>query len=1754
MAREDKELDSLDDIDKLLDDLDMDDEVEPPKSGREAIERVLKSAGKEVKSTVVNPEKITKTVAKALPPELGTVSKLTTEVPDTITDVYREATQEVKKVARPILTLADRAIPSRFSRVKEKIKSLLEEDSGSSGIARETVEDKVNKLLPDVEESNKYKELYKDTINLKQSLTQNKLLATIAAGTESLLNFSTSHVSRYQRKSLELRYKSYFILKEQFQLLKSYFQTSKLQLEAIVRNTGIPDTLKYRAPDAIKEAMRIQSSQKVVSGLFNRMGWLENISKNIRNKVLGSLRDTTSIIEELQGLGEQTSSLGGDKYTTAGQVIGSGALGFLSGVLAKRLTGRNKNLARKLVGVNEKIRNLPDYLATYLESEDAARSPLKASLARSLLGLIGGEGEVATTVTTERPGYDLDKPAIFDTRVKTSIVEIIPNILSKIFGEIRSLRTGEEPQEYRYDWRKRELVIAKELRKRVRSELRETISTNNAPRYIEQVVDSIMEANPDLTGADRGLIRRRLLDALVDNKATSVAGLKRRKVKEGAGGKKFIQAIDKWVDKIGLDVANTSIEELRVALPDVRNVIKELIDRGYLNDLLQLGVVTVRHDKVHVNLYQYKKLLREAAATSNLGSDAYKAINRIPNQGSIEITDVNVKSKIKEKANKVGDLLKDKLDKTRQYAAGKAEAYGIGSRITDAKDIVRRRTQEVKGELRAVNEILNDPEQRKQLTKEAIAKLEEEKEKAKSKLKILRTLYREKVENIPTEQYKNMFDEFKEKGRSAIVAAKEKLGSRIKDVKELTETERQKFVSLLDKVKLERLYEKGILHTIESGTTVVDTEKLNMLGTTKKMVNEGPVNLGGTKSKEEELEDKKKESGGLLTKIVEDINNKFGIQLEGMAALSEQLSAINESIQNIKLVEGDVTMVSHGKLSGKIGKYGKTFINKLTDYTGKAYKTGFDTIKGFAGIGGKFTKNVLGMLKIPTLSGIVGKLTGTANSLVAYLTAPIAMLKDLSTSILSKAFGLSNLPVKLAKNIGSKAVKAVSKYLFGDKDKPIDLYIPGRVEPVIRANLIKMGIYVDANTGKVIRRLSDITGPVVDREGNIVLSMSDITKGIFDANGKEVALGKALKKGVIGVLQDIYGKGKKILKGGIKGALGAVGLNISREKFGLGSKDKEASTGFASKKCCNKIIKLLTSIDKQLVKMTKAIKSGDGMSIGGGTGSGIMGSVSGLMPSLSTLAMLFGGKKLAGKFMSKLGFKELLKIGGKKLPIAGTLVGGLLGAQRAFGGDFTGAGAEVASGLLSNIPGVGTLLSTIIDLGLIARDSVTEDTVEEKPPYESKIYGGRARRRQPQYKKAQPVGPITPPDISGRYNPSDVYIPHGAGSVKIKPIPVLTTPLMDGSEGWKYITGPDAKDLVSGKMNPAVVKNFLGMAMEYGLMMEELYRREGRTDPVPKIYVTSAYRSHTEQRRAYRQFRLGRKKATVARPGTSMHEYGLALDICNHKNRNCGGEYPTATVDDLEEMGLMRKYGFTRPVRNEDWHLEPIMVALNHDRCRKDPDFAASATMASLGKGGGGKGSDRTYANYPQKALLESTISMSNNKTPDNKWVQLSLAVTSGKTKVAKIDVKKNIKAVEGELLPRERSEGGDGAYPGGIEGTGLFRKASYRSSETGVGYSSGLTPPSPTTIPVTPRPSTRAPIEKGDTDIIHGISDVAVSMDATLKESLSVQKAILEEIIALRKDRKEAISPVSNEQEIRPRKIVNKGPIPKPTIDISKI
>lgn len=163
----------------------------------------------------------------------------------------------------------------------------------------------------------------------------------------------------------------------------------------------------------------------------------------------------------------------------------------------------------------------------------------------------------------------------------------------------------------------------------------------------------------------------------------------------------------------------------------------------------------------------------------------------------------------------------------------------------------------------------------------------------------------------------------------------------------------------------------------------------------------------------------------------------------------------------------------------------------------------------------------------------------------------------------------------------------------------------------------------------------------------------------------------------------------------------------------------------------------------------------------------------------------------------------------------------------------------------------------------------------------------------------------------------------------------FTKPSM--TTAWEAVSG-SVKDLFKTKDSSVDVANLDPEVKGRFFSMLQDYRNLGGKR---KIQVNSGYRSTEEQARLYQQ---NPKKA--ARPGTSVHEIGRAIDI------------QSEDANELDRMGLLSKYGFDRPVPKEAWHVQQAGISsmlskqgwANQDFPQQNitlPNVSSSANFAS---------------------------------------------------------------------------------------------------------------------------------------------------------------------------------------------------------------
>lgn len=142
------------------------------------------------------------------------------------------------------------------------------------------------------------------------------------------------------------------------------------------------------------------------------------------------------------------------------------------------------------------------------------------------------------------------------------------------------------------------------------------------------------------------------------------------------------------------------------------------------------------------------------------------------------------------------------------------------------------------------------------------------------------------------------------------------------------------------------------------------------------------------------------------------------------------------------------------------------------------------------------------------------------------------------------------LPIKIAK-AGFSAVHGVLRRQLKMQIK--DIYVKGYPDkPVILARDLRQGKCFDKETGKVIHDISQISGPVVDSEGNEILTKEDLRLGLVDSHGKEFTDHYRNFSGTKQwLIAKSVGVGLDIAKGSVRLGIAGIrmGVNMGRSMY-----------------------------------------------------------------------------------------------------------------------------------------------------------------------------------------------------------------------------------------------------------------------------------------------------------------------------------------------------------------------------------------------------------------------------------------------------------------------------------------------------------------------------------------------------------------------------------------------------------------------------
>lgn len=884
----------------------------------------------------------------------------------------------------------------------------------------------------------------------------NRQLGAARGALEHQVTYQDQITYRYQRKSLEMQYRSYFVLRD----LRSYADATKKLHEsaysALVHNTALPEHTKATQAERVRFGINNRGTSMATEILAQSLSeymanYFPQIKENLKN----------SAVSGIQGLGTLLSSGGGFSADMVGRMAGSEAsdaaqrfgMPFLSRLARPMLRKASDRLGGYDHFVNYAMNNASSMLQDY---------------AQDLNNTTGWRGMLKNAVRSVVPSYFLDdqikdgsfqtidRQAAFNQMTQRSIVDIIPGYLSRLLHETRMMRTGRDDLEREvYDITSGSFTGFKAAKANARQRVVTEVQRRNINNVLNDVVGSY-DQEGELSPAAQEALRERLL-----RDAAKGGRFDARQYAEGGYGADADEATVEELTKFfknrfefddngrlvrskenfeRLDAYSNAFLELRNVVPDPRAELRRIHATGSQEILRELGLIDSRHGVDRINYDRIWELYRSQGDGGDIDPTEDAGGSDAPTGGS----GPSFREQLNTRLKSVGDRLADRtqgVDLSFSGLSGKA------------KDTWQQHSPELKERAEGVWS------------------------QAREGADHLGQSARQRMGGMRFNP--NVFSRFEPVSISPFSGTD--LKAKVKDA----------FTPIGDVYT--QLREQPLLlgRDLKAGN-YIDVNTGKVIQSLKDITGEVRNRHGWVVATATDFTDPLHDSTGraLQSNRMTDVLNRgqsmAGAFGQGVHQQAQSWAAKAREVKDVYLPGMEQPLMLARDI--KAGKYfdvnSGERIETLDDITGAVKDEDGNTVltpeefeDGLVDQNGHSVKS--------------SRLRTFANRYLSVTTTPRKMMNR----VLLRA--------------GEGALKAAGN-LFKGKDR--DAYLPGEEEPRITVQGLKRGQYFDAESGDVLQSFDAIKGAVVDADGNLILSAEERTELVTAGGDKHRAAQGTLRR------------------------------------------------------------------------------------------------------------------------------------------------------------------------------------------------------------------------------------------------------------------------------------------------------------------------------------------------------------------------------------------------------------------------------------------------------------------------------------------------------------------------------------------------------------------------------------------------------------------------------------------------------------------
>lgn len=432
-------------------------------------------------------------VKTALPKEYGSVWDSVDDVTSEGIGLYndlkkdiRPATRQLKRFMRYVKPKVEPVMPKWFSR---RLDDVIRDDSVSSTptLTQEQIDDSriatelgaIFKAQTEAQTDDRARETMRDLVDTKRHAASQDSLAAIQENLARLASYQDQVTNAYQRKSLELQYRSYFAQRD---LLKLSVETSGKSLDYlqhIMKNTGLPDFVKLNNSEALKEQFRTAITGKIQDSISSGFRpYVRTFFKNLAvsgqqgiSEIIRSAQLASDLKENFDQLQQLAADSGEDGTVATGKMVGNMAASGIGTAIGNRIRPHLEKNA-ELVGKGYELARLRSNIPNIIQRW--ANTPTTDyGVWGSVLDAVKRAAQVGSkdTEVAQSNITDLMRPGIFTNKAHITLVDIIPGLLARLWQSSEGIRTGEVPDEPRWDWESSKFSTKGKLLKHVASKI-----------------------------------------------------------------------------------------------------------------------------------------------------------------------------------------------------------------------------------------------------------------------------------------------------------------------------------------------------------------------------------------------------------------------------------------------------------------------------------------------------------------------------------------------------------------------------------------------------------------------------------------------------------------------------------------------------------------------------------------------------------------------------------------------------------------------------------------------------------------------------------------------------------------------------------------------------------------------------------------------------------------------------------------------------------------------------------------------------------------------------------------------------------------------------------------------------------------------------------------------------------------------------------------------------------------------------------